>query len=43
MSDIVSFTAYVADTELQEVTQTLNDYFTLMTDIVVQQLLENSS
>src|SRR5207302_10741971 len=26
MSDIVSFTAYVADTELQEVTQTLNDY-----------------
>jgi class 3 adenylate cyclase len=36
MSDIVSFTAYVADTELQEVTQTLNDYFTLMTDIVVR-------
>jgi class 3 adenylate cyclase len=35
MSDIVSFTAYVADTELQEVMQTLNDYFTLMTDIVV--------
>jgi class 3 adenylate cyclase len=36
MSDIVSFTAYVADTELQEATQTLNDYFTLMTDIVVR-------
>ena len=36
MSDIVSFTSYVADTELQEVTQTLNDYFTLMTDIVVR-------
>jgi class 3 adenylate cyclase len=36
MSDIVSFTTYVADTELQEVTQTLNDYFTLMTDIVVR-------
>ena len=36
MSDIISFTAYVADTELHEVTQTLNDYFTLMTDIVVR-------
>src|SRR5262249_3779896 len=36
MSDIVSFTAYVTDTELQEVTQTLSDYFTLMTDIVVR-------
>lgn len=36
MSDIVNFTAYAADTELQEVTQTLNDYFTLMTDIVIR-------
>lgn len=36
MSDIVNFTAYAAHTELQEVTQTLNDYFTLMTDIVMR-------
>ena len=36
MSDIVNFTAYAADTELQELTQTLNDYFTLMTDIVIR-------
>jgi class 3 adenylate cyclase/Tfp pilus assembly protein PilF len=36
MSDIVNFTAYATDTELQEVTQTLNDYFTLMTDAVVR-------
>jgi len=35
MSDIVNFTAYATDTELQEVTQTLNDYFTLMTNVVV--------
>jgi class 3 adenylate cyclase len=37
MSDIVNFTAYAAHTELQEITQTLNDYFTLMTDIVMRQ------
>ena len=36
MSDIVDFTTYAAHTELQEVTQTLNDYFTLMTDIVMR-------
>lgn len=36
MSDIVNFTTYAAETELQEVTQTLNDYFTLMTDIVIR-------
>ncbi|MGE3541049.1 MAG: adenylate/guanylate cyclase domain-containing protein [Candidatus Tectimicrobiota bacterium] len=36
MSDIVNFTAYAMDTELQEVTQTLNDYFTRMTDIVIR-------
>lgn len=36
MSDIVDFTAYAAHTDLQEVTQTLNDYFTLMTDIVIR-------
>lgn len=36
MSDIVNFTAYAMETDLQEVTQTLNDYFTLMTDIVIR-------
>jgi class 3 adenylate cyclase len=36
MSDIVNFTTYAAHTELQEMTQTLNDYFTLMTDIVIR-------
>jgi len=35
MSDIVNFTGLRTDTELQEVTQTLNDYFTLMTNVVV--------
>src|SRR5262245_40558608 len=36
MSDIVDFTTYAAETDLQEVTQTLNDCFTLMTDIVMR-------
>jgi len=36
MSDIVDFTTYAAETDLQEVTQTLNDYFTRMTDIVIR-------